>query len=60
MRRAAFFASRLRKGDAMWRAGEEGEKDPKALKTLETQHYLELVDAKHRYGSNLKVQWPFI
>lgn len=27
---------------------------PSQYKVLETQHWLELIDGKHRYGSNLK------
>ncbi|KAI4527408.1 hypothetical protein K525DRAFT_186732, partial [Schizophyllum commune Loenen D] len=50
--RTAFFASRLA-GDRDEITGDANKQpaDPQ-LKNLETQHWLELVDGKHRYGSN--------
>ncbi|KAG8847235.1 hypothetical protein FRB91_011974 [Serendipita sp. 411] len=52
-RRGVFLAGRLEDGDALMTTTEEH--DPTYTKALETQHWLELVDPKHRYGSNLKV-----
>ncbi|KAL7285111.1 hypothetical protein ACG7TL_000203 [Trametes sanguinea] len=53
-RRSALLAGRLQDGDDMLSKG--GEVHPEAArKHLETQHWLELIDGKHRYGSNLKV-----
>nr|GAT44123.1 predicted protein [Mycena chlorophos] len=52
-RRAIVLASRLRDANPMLE--QNGVQDESALqKILETQHWLELVDGKHRYGSNLK------
>lgn len=57
-RRGVFLAARLADGNALpffeedhrWRHHNE----PKLTKELESQHMLEFVDPKHRYGSNLK------
>ncbi|OSC99473.1 hypothetical protein PYCCODRAFT_1373152, partial [Trametes coccinea BRFM310] len=50
-RRSALLAGRLQDGDDMLSKG--GEVHPEAArKHLETQHWLELIDGKHRYGSN--------
>ncbi|KAJ7225598.1 hypothetical protein GGX14DRAFT_421352 [Mycena pura] len=50
-RRAVHFAARLQDANPM--LTENGVQPDNALtKHLETQHWLELVDAKHRYGSN--------
>lgn len=35
--------------------GTDGQKAIKVKKKLEEQHWLEMIDPKHRYGSNLKV-----
>jgi hypothetical protein len=35
---------------------EDGQKAVKIKKELEEQHWLEMIDRKHRYGSNLKVR----
>lgn len=52
-RRAAFLVGRLEDGNEMLtRSGELYSEA--ARKHLETQHWLELIDGKHRYGSNLK------
>ncbi|KAJ6509450.1 hypothetical protein C8R47DRAFT_26009 [Mycena vitilis] len=51
-RRAIDFAARLQDGNTM--LTKNGVEDRAPSKFLETQHWLELVDAKHRYGSNLK------
>lgn len=37
----------------------DGQKAIKLKKGLEEQHWLEMIDRKHRYGSNLKVSYPF-
>lgn len=51
--RAAFDISRLEDQDQM--LSSSGTHDATAVhKILETQHWLELIDGKHRYGSNLK------
>lgn len=34
----------------------DGQKAVKIKKKLEEQHWLEMIDKKHRYGSNLKVR----
>ncbi|ESK87256.1 iq calmodulin-binding motif protein [Moniliophthora roreri MCA 2997] len=54
--RAIFFASQLRDGNAVLKEDNEMSEEEIAdvQKQLETQHWLELVDGKHRYGSNLK------
>ncbi|KAH9947146.1 hypothetical protein B0H21DRAFT_778771 [Amylocystis lapponica] len=49
--RAAFLASRLQDGDAVV-SGTSTQDEDATRKHLETQHWLELVDGKHRYGSN--------
>ncbi|KAG8699931.1 hypothetical protein FRC08_005027 [Ceratobasidium sp. 394] len=53
MKRAVFLAGRLRDGEAL-RSDEEGlpQASTENSKILETQHWLELTDGKHRYGSN--------
>ncbi|KAF7347907.1 hypothetical protein MVEN_01548600 [Mycena venus] len=51
-RRAIDFAARLQDGNTM--LTKNGVQDRAPSKFLETQHWLELVDGKHRYGSNLK------
>lgn len=53
-RRGVFLVSRLKDGPTA--LSEEGLQTGTAfeLKELETQHWLELIDVKHRYGSNLK------
>ncbi|KAF9044622.1 hypothetical protein BDZ89DRAFT_194087 [Hymenopellis radicata] len=54
-KRAAFFVRRLQDGnDALSGKGVPLEKTGARVKRLETQHWLELIDGKHRYGSNLK------
>ncbi|KAF7306850.1 hypothetical protein MIND_00477200 [Mycena indigotica] len=51
--RAIRFTSRLQDANPM--LTDNGVQDDSApQKILETQHWLELVDGKHRYGSNLK------
>ncbi|GAB1517463.1 hypothetical protein RhiXN_01813 [Rhizoctonia solani] len=50
LRRAVFLAGRLQDGEAL-PSDHEGLPD-KNSKMLETQHWLELIDGKHRYGSN--------
>ncbi|KAE9408185.1 hypothetical protein BT96DRAFT_25814 [Gymnopus androsaceus JB14] len=55
--RGVFFASKLREENEVLKKPGTEDTDPNALrveKHLETQHWLELVDAKHRYGSNRK------
>ncbi|CAE6432773.1 unnamed protein product [Rhizoctonia solani] len=52
LRRAVFLAGRLQDGEAL-HSDHEGLPDENS-KMLETQHWLELIDGKHRYGSNLK------
>ncbi|THH33523.1 hypothetical protein EUX98_g664 [Antrodiella citrinella] len=55
-RRAAFLIGRLGDGNAMLSHSGQAEHAKGAdRKHLETQHWLELIDGKHRYGSNLKV-----
>ncbi|KAJ7092638.1 hypothetical protein C8R44DRAFT_405760 [Mycena epipterygia] len=49
-RRAIHFAARLQDGNTM--LTQNGVQDRAPSKFLETQHWLELVDGKHRYGSN--------
>ncbi|KAI0721372.1 hypothetical protein C8T65DRAFT_566375, partial [Cerioporus squamosus] len=52
-KRAAFLAGRLQDGNDM--VGQDGDNvvhTEAARKHLETQHWLELIDGKHRYGSN--------
>lgn len=39
--------------------GADGQKAIKVKKKLEEQHWLEMIDPKHRYGSNLKVGLSF-
>ncbi|RPD81910.1 hypothetical protein L226DRAFT_450567, partial [Lentinus tigrinus ALCF2SS1-7] len=52
-KRAAFLAGRLQDGnDMMLQDGESLAHTEAARKHLETQHWLELIDGKHRYGSN--------
>ncbi|GJE85711.1 IQ domain-containing protein [Phanerochaete sordida] len=52
-RRAIFLAMRLQDGNRL--LADTGVEDNGAeRKFLETQHWLELIDGKHRYGSNLK------
>ncbi|CAE6531197.1 unnamed protein product [Rhizoctonia solani] len=56
-RRAVFLAGRLQDGDALPSDDAEplsDDNDNGNGKALETQHWLELIDGKHRYGSNLK------
>ncbi|KAG8906401.1 hypothetical protein FRB99_006996 [Tulasnella sp. 403] len=56
-KRAVFLANRLSNGRGVIINGPKydiGSADSKKVKILETQHWLELIDAKHRYGSNLK------
>ncbi|KAI0778456.1 hypothetical protein BD413DRAFT_466113 [Trametes elegans] len=50
-KRGAFLAGRLQDGDDMLSKGESSHPEA-ARKHLETQHWLELIDGKHRYGSN--------
>ncbi|CAE6525112.1 unnamed protein product [Rhizoctonia solani] len=51
-RRAVFLAGRLQDGEAL-PSDQELEAPPnESSKMLETQHWLELIDGKHRYGSN--------
>ncbi|PVF94852.1 hypothetical protein CPB86DRAFT_712343 [Serendipita vermifera] len=61
--RGVFLAGRLQDGDAFMSDDEDENgqgssksrkrnRDPEHLKALDTQHWLELVDPKHRYGSN--------
>ncbi|KAF7320075.1 hypothetical protein MKEN_00791800 [Mycena kentingensis (nom. inval.)] len=61
-RRAIRYAARL--NDANAALSEHGlQSDPEAdgpTKIMEVQHWLELVDGKHRYGSNLKVGVAFL
>lgn len=54
-RRAGFLASRIQDKNTLY-ARNTNLKDSKHKddKMLETQHWLELVDSQHRYGSNLK------
>ncbi|KIP12515.1 hypothetical protein PHLGIDRAFT_260657 [Phlebiopsis gigantea 11061_1 CR5-6] len=53
-RRSIFLALRLQDGNRM--LADRGVHDDKVVgKYLETQHWLELIDGKHRYGANLKV-----
>ncbi|VDB86478.1 unnamed protein product [Peniophora sp. CBMAI 1063] len=51
--RAGKYVMRLQDPDAMM-AGAGTDVPDAARKNLETQHWLELIDGKHRYGSNLK------
>ncbi|KAG8691930.1 hypothetical protein FRC11_004859 [Ceratobasidium sp. 423] len=53
-RRAVFLAGRLQDGEALPSDQELEALPNESSKMLETQHWLELVDSKHRYGSNLK------
>ncbi|KAG9051553.1 hypothetical protein FS837_004063 [Tulasnella sp. UAMH 9824] len=58
-RRAIFLANRLSNGRSVMISGPKydlNDHHPKSekAKILETQHWLELIDSKHRYGSNLK------
>ncbi|KAG8943403.1 hypothetical protein FRC00_011176 [Tulasnella sp. 408] len=58
-RRAVFLANRLSNGRSVVTSGPKydlNDHNPKSekAKILETQHWLELIDSKHRYGSNLK------
>ncbi|QRW00347.1 hypothetical protein RhiJN_28365 [Ceratobasidium sp. AG-Ba] len=55
MRRAVFLAGRLQEGEAL-PSDEDNipETSKDNSKILETQHWLELTDGKHRYGSNCK------
>ncbi|CAA7258648.1 unnamed protein product [Cyclocybe aegerita] len=50
--RATYFIGQLRDKNKMLK--EEGVEVDVEDKHLETQHWLELIDSKHRYGSNLK------
>ncbi|KAJ3987681.1 hypothetical protein F5890DRAFT_1404572, partial [Lentinula detonsa] len=51
--RGAFFASKIRDGNiVMNKPGIEDSDSLPVQKHLETQHWLELIDSKHRYGSN--------
>ncbi|KAJ4002405.1 hypothetical protein F5050DRAFT_15437 [Lentinula boryana] len=53
--RGAFFASKIRDGNiVMNKQGMEDSDSLPVQKHLETQHWLELIDSKHRYGSNRK------
>ncbi|OBZ79439.1 hypothetical protein A0H81_00828 [Grifola frondosa] len=54
-RRGIFLAARLQDGDDMHSKSDDQNIDA-VRKHLETQHWLELIDGKHRYGSNLKVR----
>ncbi|KAJ1310237.1 hypothetical protein OPQ81_006979 [Rhizoctonia solani] len=55
LRRAVFLAGRLQEGEALPSDQEaEVQLPEQSSKMLETQHWLELIDGKHRYGSNLK------
>ncbi|KAF8898834.1 hypothetical protein BD779DRAFT_1485747 [Infundibulicybe gibba] len=49
-KRAVFLVGRLRDGNEM--LGQSGVQVEAEDKHLETQHWLELIDGKHRYGSN--------
>lgn len=40
--------------------GANGQKAIKVKKKLEEQHWLEMIDPEHRYGSNLKVSLRFV
>ncbi|CAL1695249.1 unnamed protein product [Somion occarium] len=52
-RRAVFLLGRMEDGNQM--LAKTGVENADAVrKHLETQHWLELIDGKHRYGSNLK------
>ncbi|KAG8954436.1 hypothetical protein FRC04_011763 [Tulasnella sp. 424] len=58
-RRAVFLANRLSNGRSVVTSAQKYDlNDPsprsEKAKILETQHWLELIDSKHRYGSNLK------
>ncbi|KAL5495294.1 hypothetical protein ACEPAI_757 [Sanghuangporus weigelae] len=55
-KRATFLVSRLQ-ADSTGSKNDTAEDSlkPEDEKILETQHWLELTDSKHRYGSNLKV-----
>ncbi|GAA97875.1 hypothetical protein E5Q_04555 [Mixia osmundae IAM 14324] len=44
-------------GDTPSKDRQKGDKEAMVTKQLEKQHWLELVDEKHRYGSNLKFYW---
>ncbi|KDN51462.1 hypothetical protein RSAG8_00007, partial [Rhizoctonia solani AG-8 WAC10335] len=56
LRRAVFLAGRLQDGEALPPDQEaEGQLSDKNSKMLETQHWLELIDGKHRYGSNCEM-----
>lgn len=56
-KRAAFVASKLQDSNSV-AAKHAGPSTPppsdQDVKMLETQHWLEMTDSKHRYGSNLK------
>ncbi|KAJ3857854.1 hypothetical protein EV368DRAFT_29319, partial [Lentinula lateritia] len=51
--RGAFFANKIRGGNiVMNKPGVNNTDSLPVQKHLETQHWLELIDSKHRYGSN--------
>ncbi|KAF8610620.1 hypothetical protein BDV93DRAFT_21214 [Ceratobasidium sp. AG-I] len=61
MRRAVFLAGRLQDGEALPSDQDDlPEPNPNSSKILETQHWLELTDGKHRYGSNCESTFTFI
>ncbi|GJJ09442.1 hypothetical protein Clacol_003664 [Clathrus columnatus] len=53
-RRATMVATHIQDGHGIRNAKRQIPVKSTQSKTLETQHWLELVDEKHRYGSNLK------
>jgi len=55
--RAVFLIGQLEDGNEMLAHPEAGEQyEDASRKHLETQHWLELIDGRHRYGSNLVPQ----
>ncbi|KAF9455121.1 hypothetical protein P691DRAFT_17786 [Macrolepiota fuliginosa MF-IS2] len=51
-RRVVFMVGRLRDQNQMLKGVTELDVGDAEVKQLETQHWLELIDGKHRYGSN--------
>ncbi|KAG8984301.1 hypothetical protein FRB90_005412, partial [Tulasnella sp. 427] len=56
-KRAVFLANRLSNGRSVVTSGQKYDINDQSAKSqkakiLETQHWLELIDSKHRYGSN--------
>ena len=61
-KRAVFLATQLTNGRGVITGGtkyDKGSPQAKRTKALETQHWLELIDSKHRYGSNCRSMLHF-